>query len=217
MVSRAIQIADGRAPSTARWTSDVAEIRGHFQGEMTARKRLVIHATGRVSGKIRYGKMLVQEGGEMSGDVGTISETAPMALGCSKDLRRAFRILPLGEAEAKGSTITSAGPLVGRERTRGELDQRSGRGLRARLELHEGDDLLVALRLPGRPRRTGSRPGCAFSTALPPREDVEAGADDELLQASLDEEGAAASRRAMSPVASHPPGRITSAVACGLR
>ena len=83
MVSRAIQIAEAGA-FNGKVDVDVAEIRGHFQGEMTARKRLVIHASGRVSGKIRYGKMLVQEGGEVSGDVGTISETAPMALAAAK-------------------------------------------------------------------------------------------------------------------------------------
>ena len=52
---------------------DVAEVRGTFQGEMTARKKLVIHASGRVAGKIRYGKLLVQEGGEMSGDVAALN------------------------------------------------------------------------------------------------------------------------------------------------
>ncbi len=45
---------------------------------MTARKRLVIHSTGRVSGKVRYGKMLVQEGGEVSGDIGATTETAQL-------------------------------------------------------------------------------------------------------------------------------------------
>ncbi len=79
MVSRAIQIAENGAFS-GKVDVDVAEIRGDFQGEMTARKRLVIHASGRVSGKIRYGKMLVQEGGEMSGDVAGLGEAAvPLA------------------------------------------------------------------------------------------------------------------------------------------
>ncbi len=79
MVSRAIQIAENGAFS-GKVDVDVAEIRGEFQGEMTARKRLVIHASGRVSGKIRYGKMLVQEGGEMSGDVAGLGEAAvPLA------------------------------------------------------------------------------------------------------------------------------------------
>ena len=71
MVSRAIQIAEHGA-FNGKVDVDVAEIRGSFQGEMTARKKLVIHSSGRVSGKIRYGKVLVQEGGEVSGDVGAL-------------------------------------------------------------------------------------------------------------------------------------------------
>ncbi len=75
MVSRAIQIAES---GSFKGTVDieVAEIRGLFEGELTVRARLVIHATGRVAGKVRYGKLLVQEGGEISGDIGTIVERA---------------------------------------------------------------------------------------------------------------------------------------------
>jgi len=76
MVSRSIQIAEQGA-FNGKVDVDVAEIRGVFQGEMTARRKLVVHATGRVSGKIRYGKMLVQEGGEMTGDVGVLDPGAP--------------------------------------------------------------------------------------------------------------------------------------------
>ena len=72
MVSRAIQIAE-RGSFAGKVDVDVAEVRGSFQGELTARKKLVIHASGRVSGKIRYGKMLVQEGGEMTGDVAALT------------------------------------------------------------------------------------------------------------------------------------------------
>jgi cytoskeletal protein CcmA (bactofilin family) len=75
MVSRSIQIAEQGA-FNGKVDVDVAEIRGVFQGEMTARRKLVVHATGRVSGKIRYGKMLVQEGGEMTGDVGVLDAGA---------------------------------------------------------------------------------------------------------------------------------------------
>jgi cytoskeletal protein CcmA (bactofilin family) len=32
----------------------------------------VIHASGRVAGKIRYGNIKIEEGGEISGDVGSI-------------------------------------------------------------------------------------------------------------------------------------------------
>jgi cytoskeletal protein CcmA (bactofilin family) len=33
------------------------------------RKQLVIHATGKVSGKIRYAKIKVEEGAELSGEI----------------------------------------------------------------------------------------------------------------------------------------------------
>lgn len=73
MNSRAIQIAEHGA-FTGKVDIDVAEIRGSFSGEMTARKRLVIHGTGRVSGKIRYGKILVQEGGELTGEINALGD-----------------------------------------------------------------------------------------------------------------------------------------------
>ncbi len=52
---------------------DVAEVFGRFEGELTARTQLVIHSTGRVTGKIRYGKILIEEGGEVSGDVQSLA------------------------------------------------------------------------------------------------------------------------------------------------
>src|SRR5258708_15368549 len=48
---------------------DQAEIHGRFEGELTVRKQLVIHATGKVSGKIRYAKINVEEDAELSGEI----------------------------------------------------------------------------------------------------------------------------------------------------
>jgi cytoskeletal protein CcmA (bactofilin family) len=63
-----LQIAEpGRLTGTAE--IEVAEVHGEFSGELTARTRLVVHSTGRVSGVIRYGKLVVEEGGLLSGDV----------------------------------------------------------------------------------------------------------------------------------------------------
>ena len=72
MNSRDIRIAEGGVFS-GKAEIDVAEVRGHFEGELTARKRLVIYATGRVAGVIRYGAMKIEEGGTISGDVATLS------------------------------------------------------------------------------------------------------------------------------------------------
>jgi cytoskeletal protein CcmA (bactofilin family) len=33
----------------------------------------VIHNTGKVTGKIRYGKLTIEEGGELSGDIGALN------------------------------------------------------------------------------------------------------------------------------------------------
>ena len=74
MDSRAIQIAEhGVFVGTAG--VDMAEIRGRFEGELTVRKQLVIRASGRISGKIRYGKVAIEEGGELSGDIAALSTT----------------------------------------------------------------------------------------------------------------------------------------------
>jgi cytoskeletal protein CcmA (bactofilin family) len=66
--SKQMQVSE---PGTLHGTAliDVAEVHGEFSGELTARTRLIVHGTGRVSGTIRYGKLVVEEGGEISGDV----------------------------------------------------------------------------------------------------------------------------------------------------
>lgn len=71
MNSRDIRIAEGGVFS-GKAEIDVAEIRGLFEGELTARKQLVIYASGKVTGKIRYGALTIEEGGAISGDVATI-------------------------------------------------------------------------------------------------------------------------------------------------
>ena len=70
--SRIIRIAEKGAFS-GTVSIDTAEIHGNFDGELTARSQLFIHATGHVSGKIRYGKILIEEGGRISGDVQSIA------------------------------------------------------------------------------------------------------------------------------------------------
>ena len=58
---------------------DNAEIHGRFEGELTVRKQLVIHATGKVSGKIRYAKIKVEEGAELSGTIEMTDKAASFA------------------------------------------------------------------------------------------------------------------------------------------
>lgn len=68
MDSRVIQIAaTGAFKGSA--DIDIAEIHGQFEGNLTVRQKLVIYAQGKVNGTIRYGKVVIEEGGQLSGDV----------------------------------------------------------------------------------------------------------------------------------------------------
>ena len=55
---------------------DNAEIHGRFEGELTVRKQLVIYGAGKVSGKIRYAKIKVEEGAELSGEISMLDKAA---------------------------------------------------------------------------------------------------------------------------------------------
>jgi cytoskeletal protein CcmA (bactofilin family) len=81
MDSRVIQISE-RGSFKGSAEIDIAEIRGEFDGTLTVRQKLVIYATGKVTGRIRYGKVVIEEGGQLSGEIefGTAQRTlAPAA------------------------------------------------------------------------------------------------------------------------------------------
>ena len=68
MDSRVIQIAEqGAFKGSAE--IDIAEIRGSFEGNLNVRQKLVIHATGRVTGHVRYGRLVIEEGGQIAGEI----------------------------------------------------------------------------------------------------------------------------------------------------
>lgn len=46
-----------------------ADIHGNYEGQLTARQRLTVRATGKVAGTVRYGTLIVAEGGQLSGEV----------------------------------------------------------------------------------------------------------------------------------------------------
>lgn len=51
-----------------------ARISGHFEGSLTVRNRLIVHASGRVSGAIRYREIEIQRGGQVAGDIQAIAD-----------------------------------------------------------------------------------------------------------------------------------------------
>ena len=71
---------DGRAEV------DEADIAGRFEGELVVRGQLLLRPTAKIHGQIRYGRIVIEGGGEISGDVAVLPEQE--------------RKLPLLEAEA---------------------------------------------------------------------------------------------------------------------
>lgn len=98
MNSRVIEIA---AQGAFRGSAeiDIAEIHGQFDGNLTVRQKLVIHATGQVTGKVRYGKLVIEEGGQLCGDVQSVSSGAALgqaAPAAFSPLAAQGRVLPSG-------------------------------------------------------------------------------------------------------------------------
>jgi cytoskeletal protein CcmA (bactofilin family) len=65
-------------------STDNADVHGSVEGNLVVRKRLLIRATGRVSGAITYGEIEIERGGKISGAIraygdGTISDAGRTA------------------------------------------------------------------------------------------------------------------------------------------
>ncbi len=58
-----------------------ADISGHFEGDLIARERLIVRAGGHIRGKVRYGRIVIESGGEISGDMQTLEPESHGATG----------------------------------------------------------------------------------------------------------------------------------------
>lgn len=74
--SRALEIAESGVYKGSA-VIDNADIAGHFEGELTARERLYVRATGNVHGTIRYGQLQIEQGGRLGGTLEEFSAEAP--------------------------------------------------------------------------------------------------------------------------------------------
>ena len=111
MDSRVLRITE-HGSFAGKVSIDVAEIHGDFEGELTARSQLIIHSTGRVRGKICYGKLVAEEGCELCGDISILGTKTVNSAGESS-----------GSASGVSSTSNSAtaGNVVsGKDRATGK-------------------------------------------------------------------------------------------------
>jgi cytoskeletal protein CcmA (bactofilin family) len=97
---RIIEIADS---GTFKGSAEVdsAEISGRFEGSLTVRERLLIRSAGRISGTVRYGRLEIEQGGEINGDV--------KSLGAGSDSRLRREPGPALDAAPPSPAIATAG------------------------------------------------------------------------------------------------------------
>lgn len=74
MNSRVVEIAD-TGVYKGKVEIDNAIIRGRFEGELIAREKITVHASGDVRGKIRYGRLAIEEGGRVHGDLDELDDS----------------------------------------------------------------------------------------------------------------------------------------------
>jgi cytoskeletal protein CcmA (bactofilin family) len=72
--TRAVEIKP-KGRFVGRCEVEEAEISGVYEGELTVRGRLTIHASGQVEGKICYGEIELERGGRISGNLGVRDST----------------------------------------------------------------------------------------------------------------------------------------------
>jgi len=69
--ARVIEVAPtGHFTGTAE--VDEADISGHYDGDLIAREKLIVRAGGHIKGKVSYGRIVIESGGEVSGDMQTL-------------------------------------------------------------------------------------------------------------------------------------------------
>lgn len=74
--TRCIEVAPTGRFIDGRAEVEEAEIAGVYEGELTVRRRLLIKATGRVGGTVRYGELEIEPGGRLTGSVSVLASTA---------------------------------------------------------------------------------------------------------------------------------------------
>jgi len=83
---------------------DSAEIAGRYEGNLTVRDRLYVRATGKVVGTVRYGRLEIECGGELVGDVQVLTRPVAAPAPEHKGAQACFRAC-LADARMTASQI----------------------------------------------------------------------------------------------------------------
>lgn len=100
--TRAIEITRTGRFTNGKAEVDEAEIGGVYEGSLTVRGRLLIRATGRVAGTVRYGELEIERGGRISGAIERRADNQPnLAPQAAPTAAQGTGFIPLPPAAAK--------------------------------------------------------------------------------------------------------------------
>ena len=124
--TRAIEIAETGRFTNGKAEVEDAEIAGVYEGSLTVRKRLLIRATGRVAGTVRYGELEIERGGRLAGTIERLAADEPARGGAPRPgARRGVRRPRPARTSRAPAAPARASPPPGRRPSRGR--RRRGR------------------------------------------------------------------------------------------
>ncbi len=87
VVLQGAQTIEVTASGFFKGSADVeeADISGRFEGELVARDQLILRAGGHINGTIRYGRIVIEAGGEVSGDMQALEAATTNEGGADED------------------------------------------------------------------------------------------------------------------------------------
>ncbi len=77
--------------------ADTAEIRGMVDDTLVVKSRLVLRASGSISGQISYSKIMVEEGGSISGTIEVMERSKSAAQPAPMEEARVLQLHQVGE------------------------------------------------------------------------------------------------------------------------
>ena len=105
--ARAIEIAP---TGYFKGSADVeeADISGLYEGELVARDKLTVRSSGRIQGSIRYGRIVIESGGEISGDMRALSQEEQDQIEAEAEAPEAPDAEPAAAADADEDLVPSS-------------------------------------------------------------------------------------------------------------
>jgi len=88
-----LEVAEGGC-FVGQATVEQADVRGRVEGELTVLGRLLVRATGRVSGRIRYQDLSIEQGGKLAGQIELLDAEAPVEAEAPAEPDPAIRAVP---------------------------------------------------------------------------------------------------------------------------